>query len=386
MIVTFLVGLVAAVLMFGASGFHPTPYNNYVVLADALRHGHVWIDWPGPRVDALQYKGKFYIIEGPLPAILALPFVAILGLRFNQEILGALLGGVAAAAAWELCRRLGTPLFARLCVVGFFVFGTDLFWCATFGDVWFVAHLAGAAFTLLALVELAGKRRGWLVALYAACAFESRFSLLLAVPVYAALLWHDRTPRERLRSLAGFGAVLLPFAAGWIAYNFARWNVPYDVGYAEWYHRDDVGEPTGSPFRLQYVPYELWSFFVQWPLRYKGWPYLIPTLSGVALTWTSPALILAFFARRPPRLVLAMWAAAILTAIPDFTYYVNGTSQFGMRHALDFEPFLLVLMALAVRNGIGALGSLLCSWSITAGMWGVWFWRTFYRPGFPSGP
>ena len=68
-------------------------------------------------------------------------------------------------------------------------------------------------------------------------------------------------------------------------------------------------------------------------MLYKYYPYATPLLEGVALTWTSPALILAFFARRPRRLLLAMWVAAILTAIPNLTYYVNGTSQFGMRHA-----------------------------------------------------
>ncbi len=384
MIVSLVVGFVAGAAMFLASGFHASPYNNYVVLADALRHGHVWIDWPGVRVDALARNGRYYIIEGPLPAILILPFVARFGTSFNQEILAAILGGLCAAAAWELCRRLAVPVFARLCLVGFFACGTDVFWCATLGDVWFVAHLSATAFTLLALVELVGKRRGWLVALFAACAVESRFSLLLALPVYVALLWYDRTPCERARALGGFVAVLVPFAAGWIAYNEARWGLPYDIGYLEWFHRDDVGEPTGSPFRLQYLGSQLYSFFIQPPVLYKYYPYATPLLEGVALTWTSPALILAFFARRPRRLLLAMWAAVILTAIPNLTYYVNGTSQFGMRHALDFEPFLLVLMALAVRNGIGAFGSILCAWSIAVSMWGVWFWRTFYRPGFPS--
>ena len=76
MIVSLVVGFVAGAAMFLASGFHASPYNNYVVLADALRHGHVWIDWPGVRVDALARNGRYYIIEGPLPAILILPFVA----------------------------------------------------------------------------------------------------------------------------------------------------------------------------------------------------------------------------------------------------------------------------------------------------------------------
>ena len=50
----------------------------------------------------------------------------------------------------------------------------------------------GCCFTLLALVELAGKRRSWLVALLAVCAIESRFSMIAALPVYAYLLWLPR--------------------------------------------------------------------------------------------------------------------------------------------------------------------------------------------------
>ena len=79
-------------------------------------------------------------------------------------------------------------------------------------------------------------------------------------------------------------------------------------------------------------------------------PYCVPTIIGIALTWTSPALILAFFARKPARWVRALWAAALLAAAPNFFYYVNGYAQFGMRHALDFEPFLVALMMLGVRD------------------------------------
>ena len=104
------------------------------------------------------------------------------------------------------------------------------------------------------------------------------------------------------------------------------------------------------------------------------------TYSGVALTWTSPALVLAFFARSPWRLVAAMWAATVLVALPSFLYYTWGFVQFGMRHALDFEPFLFVLMVLAVRRGIGPIGAILCTWSMLAGLWGVWYWTRFYRP------
>jgi hypothetical protein len=383
-----LIGIIVTFAILLAAGFHPTPYNNYVLLADAFRHGRTWIDWPGAYIDALSYAGRYYIIEAPVPAVLLLPAVLVFGKSADQSLLAALLAGVALYAAWEICRRLGVPARSSALLGGFLLLGTDLFWCAMLGDVWFIAHVSAVAFTMLALLELLGRRRGWLVAILAACAAESRFSLLLALPVYAVLLgllWDEpdgrRTPQERRRALGTFALALVPFALGWVWYNELRWGVPYDIGYTAWYHQDRAGAPAGSPFQLAYLPYQLYSFFVRFPDVRGTFPYLIPTINGVALTWTSPALLVAFFARRPRPLVLAMWAATVLTAIPSFLYYVNGFAQFGMRHALDFEPFLFVLMALAARRGLHLLGTVLCLASMLAGAWGIWFWRAFIRTG-----
>lgn len=371
---------VAFVALVVANGSHPTPYDNFVLLANAFVHGRVWIDWPGPYIDALGYEGRRYVIEAPLPALLLVPFVALFGTGVNQTLLAEILAAVATYAGWEIARTLGVPVRVRALLCGFLLLGTDLFWCAMLGDVWFLAHVASVAFTLLALLELLRGRRGWLVALFAACAFESRFSLVVAVPVYAAMLAFGRgSTAVCRRRVASFALVLVPVAALWVAYNEARWGVPGDIGYTAWYHQDNAGEPTGSPFQIAYLGYQLQSFFVQAPDRVASFPYLVPSISGVALTWTSPALLIAFVARRPPSLVLALWALTLLTAAPNFIYYVNGYAQFGMRHALDFEPFLFVLMALALRRGAGPLATALMLYSMAAGAWGVWYWRAFLR-------
>jgi hypothetical protein len=173
--------------------------------------------------------------------------------------------------------------------------------------------------------------------------------------------------------------MLVPFAAFWVIYNLGRWGTWYDIGYTAWYHQDQAGQPFGSPFQLKYFGYELWSFFVQTAQRSPVWPYVVPSMNGVALTWTSPALILAFFARGPLRLVLALWAAALLTAGPNFIYYVNGFAQFGMRHALDFIPFLVALMMLAAKEKMPRWSYALIAYSIVVGFWGCWFWNSFYR-------
>jgi hypothetical protein len=376
----YLAGLGAIAVTALASHLRPTPYDNFVLLAQAFLHGRVWIDWPGAYIDALQYAdGRYYVIEAPLPAVLLLPFVAIFGTHANQTLLGIVLTGVAVGAAWELGERFGLRASSNAWICAFFLAGTDLLWCATFGDVWFLAHVSAVCFTMLALVELAGKRRGWLVALFACAAAESRFSMLAALPVYAYLLF-AQPQRARKSDAISFGAVLAGVAALWLLYNRARWGTWNDVGYTAWYHQDQVGMPTGSPFRLAYFPYQFWSFFVQAPTQLGAFPGLRPEYSGVALTWTSPALVLAFLARSPARWVGALWAAALLTAIPNFLYYVNGFAQFGMRHALDFEPFLVALMIIAVRDRFAGWGYALVAYSVAAGIWGDWYWLTYVRP------
>ncbi|HTA55292.1 MAG TPA: hypothetical protein VK755_11180 [Candidatus Acidoferrales bacterium] len=372
----YVAALVALVVTALVSQLRPTPYNNYVLLAQAFLHGRAWIDWPGAYIDALQYAGRYYIIEAPLPAILLLPFTAIFGLQTNQTLLAVVLAAVAVGAAWELGERFGLRASANAWICAFLLAGTDLLWCATLGDVWFIAHVSAVAFTLLALAELAGKRRGWLVALFAACAFESRFSMVLALPAYAYLLL---APRRRMTELIPFASVLIAVGALWVFYNRARWGTWSDIGYTTWYHQDQAGMPFGSPFRLIYLPYQFWSFFIQAPTRVAAFPWLRPEYSGVALTWTSPALILAFFARTPVRWVIALWIAALLTALPNFLYYVNGFAQFGMRHALDFEPFLVALMMLAVRDRFLRFGYALIAYSCAVGLWGSWYWLSFVR-------
>jgi hypothetical protein len=376
-----LAGLAGFVITLAASHFRSTPYDNYVLFADALAHGRLWIEWPGPYIDAvLGPDGHRYIVNDPLPALFMLPAVLLAGKAANQTLLAVFLCGLSCAAAWTLCRRLGASAAVSAWLVAFMLAGTDLLWCSMLGDVWFIAQTAAVCFTLFALVELFGKQRAWLVTLLFVCAIASRFTMVMALPVIAYLIL--RTTAHRGRSLVAIGAVLVPAVALWAAYNYARWGVPWDSGHTIFFHQDAAGSPTGSPFALAHAGYQLWSFFVQAPQRTDAAPWLVPGYGGVALTWTSPALVMAFLARTPRAVVAAMWAAAVLIAIPNVLYYVNGTAQFGMRHALDFEPFLLVLMALAVRVRMPVWGGILIAYSIAAGLWGVWYWNTFYRPTY----
>jgi hypothetical protein len=380
-----LVGLVGAIVTMLVAHGRVTPYDNYVLFADALLHGRLWIDplWPGPAIDAVLFDGHRYIVNDPVPGLLMVPFVAVFGVHANQTLLAALLCGVATGAAWALLARLGVPQRIAPWLIVFFLLGTDLLWCSMLGDVWFIAQTSSVTFTLLALWELAGKRRGWLVGLWFALAIGSRFTLVMALPVVLWWVLDGFLVRERRpRALLATGLALIPFGLAWVGYNELRWHVPWDAGHTIFYHEDPyLGSPTGSPFGLQNVPIQLWSFFVLPPQWQSAPPYVIPMQIGTALWFTSPALLLALFARGPRRLVVSLWIVVLLVAGPSLLYYANGGAQFGMRHALDFEPFVLVLLGLAARDGLGLIWRTLILWSAAVGAWGIWYWNVFVRPG-----
>ncbi len=358
-----------------------TPYNNYVLFADALLHGRIWIAWPGDYIDAVLFENHRYIVNDPVPGLLLVPFAAIWHLGTNQTLLACALAGAGTGAAWKLARNIGVGEADADWLAAFMLLGTDFMWCAMLGDVWYLAHVACTAFLLLALCELSGRGRPWLVALFFALACGSRFTVILTLPAFAYWLTCGfAAPKRDWRALLPALVTLLPFAVLWVAYNEVRWHVPWDSGHTIFFHQDvNVGDVVGSPFGLENVPYQLWSFFGQGLAFAPHWPYLTPPQMGVALTWTSPALLLALFVWRPLPLVISLWCATVLAAGPNLLYYVNGSIQFGMRHALDFEAFLFVLMALAARRGLHPVWRLLIAVSCVMGIWGSWYWNAFYR-------
>ena len=354
------------------SGFGPSHYNNYVWLADAWLHGRSWIHFPGDFVDAVPYHGRAYIVEAPVPAVLMLPFVALFGTNANQTLLTAVLAAVTAATAWALCARLGLPVWQTALLVAFYIASTDVLYCGVTGDVWLFAHISAVCFTTLCLYELLGARRGALVALYGLAAALSRYPLALALPVYAALLW--RSP-QRVATLRAAAALAAPVLALWVWYNFARWGTPLDAGYTIWYHvMDQHAAVDPATLSLANLPLQLHWFFIDPPLLLPEFPWIAPSRFGTALTFLSPGLLVALFA--PWRVGATRWLCllAVVTAIPALLYYDTGGQQLGTRHALDFEPFLFVLVALAVRNSAAWWRVALLVYSTAAGALALAIW------------
>jgi hypothetical protein len=349
---------------------HPTPIDNYVVLANAWLHGHLWIgDSEPPFIDCMMYMGKCYVIEGPMPAVLMLPLVLLFGLNTNQSLVCVFIGSAGVATCDLLLGRMNIEGQLRLWLVGFFGFGTVFWWCTVNPAVWMFAHVACATYFIIGLAEWYGKRRYWLVGVLFACAALTRFPAILAVLPFLYWTWTEGRGQGVRYFLFGLTPLLLLH----VAYDFARWHSPFDIGYMLFYYHDALISAGGSPFALSNVPYNLYSYFFLSPWFTDVPPWIVLRGQGVALTLTSPALVLALLAPSSRETVI-LWLSAALVSIPSLLYYTNGFSQFGMRHSLDFTPFILCLVARGFSRRPDALGFWLIGYSVVANAFGVaWF-------------
>src|ERR1700693_1657554 len=62
---------------YGLTSGEKTHFDEHVRLADALLHGHAWIEPPPSYMERANYAGHSYIVHPPLPALMMVPLVSL---------------------------------------------------------------------------------------------------------------------------------------------------------------------------------------------------------------------------------------------------------------------------------------------------------------------
>ena len=353
----------SSAVLLGSLRSHLFNYYNY--LADALLHGSLSLVEAPPHVhDLSNYQGRFYLYWGPLPAIILMPVVALVGPHWPDHIFSIILGVLASAAAYRLLEvtqsihRLSSG--KRILLALTFAVGSPVVHLASAGTVWFVGQLVTLVFMLSGLAlffDTAGSR--WRTAEAALCmalACAARPSVAGgAVWLCAAIAFRFTGPStERGASRGRRTAVAVALCVGVAillgAYNFARFGSPLETGIS--FHRagatfqSDIAEH--GLFSLYYVPRNLFYHYIAYPFLFGG-----DHRMGASLFLMTPLYIGAFFAfgvRDQRRLVLSMVVAILLIALPSLLVCGTGYVQLGPRYTLDYAPFLLILVALGIQR------------------------------------
>ena len=165
------------------------PY--FVDLADALLHGKLYVEHPSNAgYDMINFDDRWYVAQPPLPAVVALPFVAVSGTSTSDVLIAVLCGSVGATLCGLTLRR-SSPDLSRLrwlAVVLLYGFGTVQVSLSVMGTVWYLGQVVAAACLWAMILAVLGKRPA-LAGLFAGGVLLSRPTIFPACVVFAFGCW-----------------------------------------------------------------------------------------------------------------------------------------------------------------------------------------------------
>jgi hypothetical protein len=351
--------------------------NLHVLQAAAWLDGRLDIDHHA--VDVAEYGGRYFIPFPPAPAVVLVPFVAVFGSHAtNPPLVATLLFVLDVFVMRRLLVQLGVGESVRIGILIAFFAGSPLWSSLLWTDgVWFFSHVVGVTFILLALTEVFGRRRGWLVGLLLGCAFLSRqFYIVSAIFLIAALL-RDREGSPAVRRLVGFAAGLGVCVLAYLVLNWARFGDPLETGYryidlTAWPWIDQRVREHGI-FSPAYIPFNITNFLINGvhleftsPDKLQG-VELSPF--GISLVAACPFIFVGLYANRRHLLVRAALVVVLLTGAAQTFYYLSGYGEYGgPRFALDYLAVWMIPVAWGLQarqqKGEATLWLWVIAWSV----------------------
>lgn len=384
----------AAAFLEGQAGIR------YPVLSSADRPGN-WFFQDVLPIASSDGVSRALIPFPPLPAIVLLPFVAILGMTVDDQLVFTLIAGCDVALCWWMLGRLRVSARARLMTTVLFTFGTVFWYAAEVATTWYQAHIVAVGLALAATGIALGEpgvaessptrrvdRRGLAAGLLIGLAATSRLTVILAVPFF--LLVGPKLGRAAWRGSVLVGAAI-PVAA-LLAYNILTTGQVFHPAYDHLYQLEARAygalgyRPDWAAEDLRYVPQNLGIMLLSTPTilpdRLRDTlgtmdtplcttagssrgifdldcPVAVPRDIGMSVLLTSPAFLLAipaFAARWRRRVVVAAGSAIVLVSLANLAHFSQGWVQFGYRFSNDVIPFVLLLVAVGIDQWTGGTG------------------------------
>lgn len=384
-VAVLIAGLAASAYLISSSR-DPQNLNYFVRLADAFLHGRIYLtEAPSWLNELIPKDGVWYVPYPPMPAIILMPFVALFGTDFPQQIASSLLGGVSVGLAWLVLGEFRLTLRARFLLTLVFGFGTVLWYVAEVGSVWYFSHVVAVMFSMAAILLALKRESPYSIGLLLGLAAVSRLPVALTGLFFLAMVlhldWPLGMPPDRIaaaRRLITFGLGFAVPVALYGLYNVARWGTPIDQSYV--LIPGVLGDPIyskGGIFSISYIPRHLYAIFLRSWNYVDDPPFLQPSWWGLSLFLTTPLFLwLARVRLRDPRVHWAIVGTAI-ALIPIVTHGNVGISQFGYRFSLDVQPLLFVMLATVFERGMsraavaaGIVSLVVCTyviWAISIG-------------------
>jgi hypothetical protein len=323
-------------------------------LALQFSKGHIALSiYNLPIRDISAYYNNYYVYFGPLASILLMPGAFFFGDNFPQVTIGISSMIVSFITVYFISKKFKFNRLDSLWLSLFFVFSTVLFSSGVINITAYQVEALGAPFVLLAIWAYLSKKNPLLIGLFIGLATMTRITLMFSVIFFFVELL-----RKKL-SIKQFAMILIPVILVFAllgAYNSRRFHSIFETGYN--YNIAIKDFPIGENFKygdvsIIHIPANLYSFLIMSPeplLKDQNggfvlkFPYLKVSPWGVAIWFTSPLFLLLLTRFKRGEYSLSSGITVLVLALPVFLWYSIGYAQIGYRYALDFLPFLFLLL------------------------------------------
>lgn len=312
-----------------------------------------WPEWS----DTSLFAGHYFWPQGPFPAFLLLPFVAVFGTSFSQGYVAPILHLLNTLLLYKIAKII-TKNSGRAVWLSFaYIFSSAYLYIAFVPMSWFFSQTVVTSLLLYAIYEYLNKRRWWLIGTLIACSFASRISTLPSI-LFFALAAADNRKNISMKSICG---LLIPsvIAGGLLfLYNYFRFLNPFETGYRyQLLFPELVANRSYGLWSFRHFPTNLYYLFLSSPLgifientKVMKFPFIRANPWGTSIFLTSPLFIWiknTDISEKTVRYALATSAVILLLLLGNFGI---GAYQYGYRFALDFQPFLYIALAYTFKK------------------------------------
>ena len=374
-------------------------------LAESFLAGRLDLIAPQGFHDLTLYDGRWYVPNPPMPGILLMPWVALLGSAeaVNMCVYDAVTAGINAGLFFLMLilafvhkggplRRSAIPddaypgnsLAVSVWVTVLFVFGTDHLWLGTTGQMWFISQMLVITFTLLACI-------------FVICGFSpvlAGTALGMGVlcrpnifPVYLCMLGlqlgrEREFPRFDLKRTVVWclkSGIPVVIAVGLLLlYNKMRFDDWMDFGYVTINGADWILESVRQygMFHPHFLKTNADVMLFGLPrLDFSGERFFFyPYVAGYSIFLMTPPLIYAFRSFGRNWFSAGAWASVLLSVGLLLLYHNTGAEQIGYRYILDVSAPLALMVADGMKGKVSPLFRILTVFAVVLSFIAVYWW------------
>lgn len=370
--------------------------EQFAYLANSFLHLKTFfVSMPGSWEDTTFINGHHYWPLGPFPALLITPFVYlanVLGFFFQQAYLNLILCLIIFYQSYLLSKNLQYKLYDSLYWAFAFCCVSPFMLILNVPFSWYFAQTVATSMILLFLhMTINLKSKPWILGTFIALLLATRPFAALACILF--LTAHTLTTKKDLKKsflyliqsfIASPFFLIVLFLLAYNKYSFGGW---LSSGYNNQLLITSLTTARDyGLFSIKHVPGNLYYSLLSLPQPFfqdnishvLKFPFLEGNPWGTSLFFTSPYLIYLFFIRYNSTIKKMLLSVSLLTYIPILMYYGIGFRQYGYRYALDFFPFLFLLLMIGYKEKFGELNNTIKTLIILFAFINLWFFATIF--------